>query len=126
MLHKTVRRFRILTLSAASKAWQSIVYILWTAVLPCWGGARRDVLVLTPLAELIPLTISPQALLTYVRELTVIIDSLADAGYLHADLSYYNLLFKDGKPLLVDMQTLLSTAQVISHSLVTSIIKFAK
>ncbi|KAK9805547.1 hypothetical protein WJX72_004494 [[Myrmecia] bisecta] len=67
--------------SAGSKAWWSIVCILFTAVVPGWGALS---------------------------------DSLEGAGYLHADLSYYNLLLKDGKPLLADMQTLLSKAEA-SH-----------
>ena len=78
-------------------------------------GSERTLLVLTPLAELIPFTISTEALLAYVRELVGIIGSLEEAGYLHGDLSYYNLLIKqDGKPLLVDLQTLMTVEEVIS------------
>ncbi len=46
------------------------------------------------------------------RSLVEAIDRLHAAGYLHCDLSYFNLLYQDGLPLLADMQTLTSVDEV--------------
>lgn len=76
------------------------------------GGNLCSVLVLQPKAEQIPLSITPTGLLAYVLSLVGTLDCLHKAGYLHCDLSYLNLLYKDGLPLLADLQTLTPVTEV--------------
>ena len=76
------------------------------------GGEQRPALVLQPLAELGPFDISPEALLLYAQQLVDIIAALERHGYIHGDLSYYNLLILKGQPLLSDLQTLMKLTEV--------------
>lgn len=72
------------------------------------GGVPRPALVLQPVGSLLPLDIDPQELVNYVRALVKIVDALSTAGFLHRDLSYFNLLIYSNLPLVADFQTLLS------------------
>ena len=76
------------------------------------GRKQRRALVLKPRAEHIPLDVTPTTLLQYVLSLVDTLDCLHKAGYLHCDLSYLNLLYKDGLPLLADLQTLTPVTEV--------------
>lgn len=83
----------------------------------------RPMLILQPVGCLIPHCIEHEALLTLIREFACIVERLSAHGYLHGDLSYYNLLqHADPKgqqqddqgthALLVDMQTLMPLQKV--------------
>lgn len=78
------------------------------------GGTQRSALVLQPRAQQIPLDITPADLLRYVRSLVDALHCLHCAGYLYCDLSYSNLLSRDGLPLVVDLQTLTHVDKVRS------------
>ncbi|KAL0019659.1 hypothetical protein WJX77_010649 [Trebouxia sp. C0004] len=78
----------------------------------------RPILILQPVGRLIPYCIEHEALLTLITQFTCIVEQLSIRGYLHGDLSYYNLLQhvdSEGRhhddqgmrALLVDMQTLM-------------------
>ena len=89
----------------------------------CSSGSS-GVLVLQPVGRLIPFNIKHGALLKLIEQFTHIVGQLSERGYLHGDLSYYNLLVhqgledqdRDGEDLhalLVDMQTLKSLRKVL-------------
>ena len=80
------------------------------------GGMQRSALVLQPKAEHIPLDITPSDLLRYVRSLVKALGCLHEAGYLHCDLSYFNLLFRNGLLLLADLQTLAPVERCRLHA----------
>ena len=82
------------------------------------------VLVLQPFGHLIPFDIEHGALLRLIEQFSHIVQKLSKRGYLHGDLSYYNLLAQQGSEdqgrdgqdvhaLLVDMQTLMSLSEVL-------------
>lgn len=82
----------------------------------------RPMLILQPVGCLIPRCIEHEALLTLIRQFACIVERLSARGYLHGDLSYYNLLQHadlegqqqdgQGHALLVDMQTLMPLQKV--------------
>lgn len=73
-------------------------------------------LILQPVGCLIPYNIEIDALLDLMKQFAGIVGQLAAKGFLHGDLSYYNLLKRQdtNDALLVDMQTLMTLAQVLS------------
>ena len=84
----------------------------------------RPILILQPVGRLIPYCIEHDALLTLIKQFACIVEKLSVRGYLHGDLSYYNLLqhvvSEDRRQedqgmdaLLVDMQTLMPLRKVI-------------
>ena len=86
-------------------------------------SCSRPTLILQPVGRLIPYCIEHDALLTLNKQFAYIIEQLSIRGYLHGDLSYYNLLQHvssddrhqddQGMPaLLVDMQTLMPLREV--------------
>jgi len=77
----------------------------------------RDMLILQPVGCLIPYNIGIDALLSLMKQFAGIVQQLAARGYLHGDLSYYNLLKRQDtdEALLVDMQTLMSMAKVLTN-----------
>ena len=94
----------------------------------------RPALILQSVGCLIPYRIEHDALLTLIKQFACIVQQLAARGYLHGDLSYYNLLqhtdvgdrHQDDhgmRALLVDMQTLMPLREVNllfhAHSLTT-------
>ena len=83
----------------------------------------RPILILQPVGRLIPYCIEHEALLTLIKQFACIVEQLSIRGYLHGDLSYYNLLQhvdSEGRhhddqgmrALLVDMQTLMPLREV--------------
>lgn len=85
--------------------------------------SSRPVLILQPVGRLIPFDIEHEALLKLMKQFANIVLQLSERGYLHGDLSYYNLLQHQGsenedrhdqdvRALLVDMQTLMSLPEV--------------
>ena len=83
----------------------------------------RPMLILQPVGCLIPHCIEHETLLTLIRQFACIVERLSARGYLHGDLSYYNLLqhtdpegqHQDDQgthALLVDMQTLMPLQKV--------------
>ena len=80
-------------------------------------------LILQLVGRLISSCIEHDALLTLIKQFACIVEQLSIRGYLHGDLSYYNLLQhvdSEGqhqhdqgvRALLVDMQTLMPVRQV--------------
>ncbi|KAL3162655.1 hypothetical protein ABBQ38_008700 [Trebouxia sp. C0009 RCD-2024] len=67
-------------------------------------------LILQPVGCLIPYDIGHEALLTIISQFAGTVAQMAARGYLHGDLSYFNLLKRQDTDaaLLVDMQTLMS------------------
>ena len=106
---------------------------LQNSVVALRGIGRTDfcssaVLVLQPVGHLIPFDIEHGALLGLIEQFSHIIQKLSKWGYLHGDLSYYNLLVQqdsedqdrggqDVHALLLDMQTLMSLPEVLSSFL---------
>ena len=83
----------------------------------------RPILILQPVGRLIPYCIEHDAWLTLIKQFACIVEQLSVRGYLHGDLSYYNLLQHVGSEdrhqydqgmgaLLVDMQTLMPLREV--------------
>ncbi|KAL3130716.1 hypothetical protein ABBQ38_000065 [Trebouxia sp. C0009 RCD-2024] len=81
-------------------------------------SSSRPILILQPVGRLIPYCIEHHALLTLIKQFACIVEQLSVRGYLHGDLSYYNLLQhvdsddrnqddQGMRALLVDMQTLM-------------------
>ena len=52
----------------------------------------HPMLILEPVGPLIPFRIEHDALLTLIKQFACIVEQLSVRGYLHGDLSYYNLL----------------------------------
>ena len=86
-------------------------------------SCSRCILILQPVGRLIPYCIEHEALLTLIKQFACIVEQLSIRGYLHGDLSYYNLLQhvdSEGRhhddqgmrALLVDMQTLMPLREV--------------
>ncbi|KAL3151355.1 hypothetical protein ABBQ38_013187 [Trebouxia sp. C0009 RCD-2024] len=73
-------------------------------------------LILQPVGCLIPYDIGHEALLTILRQFAGTVAQMAARGYLHGDLSYFNLLKRQDTDaaLLVDMQTLMSLEKVFA------------
>lgn len=69
-------------------------------------GPVRDMMVLEPYAELIPLNTEPHKLTKLMRGFVSLVDRMHTQGYLHLDLSYFNLLVYEDQPLLADLQTM--------------------
>ncbi|KAL3162352.1 hypothetical protein ABBQ32_010035 [Trebouxia sp. C0010 RCD-2024] len=80
--------------------------------------SSRPILILQPVGRLIPYCIEHDALLTLIKQFVCIVEQLSVQGYLHGDLSYYNVLQhvdsddqnqddQGMRALLVDMQTLM-------------------
>lgn len=81
-----------------------------------YDNQDRRMLILQPVGCLIPYKIEMDALLDLMKQFAGIVGQLAARGFLHGDLSYYNLLKRQdtNHALLVDMQTLTTLAQVLS------------
>jgi hypothetical protein len=81
-----------------------------------YDNQERRMLILQPVGCLIPYKIEINALLDLMKQFAGIVGQLAARGFLHGDLSYYNLLKRQdtNDALLVDMQTLMTLAQVLS------------
>ena len=87
----------------------------------------RPILILQPVGHLRPYCIEHEALLKLITQFACIVEQLSNRGYLHGDLSYYNLLqhvASEGqhhdqgiRALLVDMQTLVPLRQVNCSSM---------
>ncbi|KAL0034529.1 hypothetical protein WJX79_006917 [Trebouxia sp. C0005] len=81
----------------------------------------RRMLILQPVGCLIPYKIEMDALLDLMKQFAGIVGQLAARGFLHGDLSYYNLLKRQdtNHALLVDMQTLTTLAQAVETGFIT-------
>ena len=86
-------------------------------------SCSRPVLILQTVDHLIPYCIEHDALLALIKQFACIVEQLFVRGYLHGDLSYYNLLLhvdpedrhqddQGMRALLVDMQTLMPLREV--------------
>lgn len=75
----------------------------------------RPVLILQPVGCLVPYDIGHEALLNIMKQFALVVKQLSQYGYIHGDLSYYNLLKHQDTDaaLLVDMQTLMPLQQVL-------------
>ena len=69
-------------------------------------GPARQMMVLEPYAELIPFNIDPCELARLMRSFVTIVIRLHQSGYMHLDLSYFNLLMYNKEALLADLQTM--------------------
>lgn len=74
----------------------------------------RHLLILQPVGCLVPYNIGLESLLSIMKQFACVVKQLSAKGYLHGDLSYYNLLKHPERDaaLLVDMQTLMPLQQV--------------
>ncbi|DBB01130.1 TPA: hypothetical protein ACH3X1_001021 [Trebouxia sp. C0004] len=86
-----------------------------------YDNQERRMLILQPVGCLIPCKIKIDALLDLMKQFAGIVGQLAARGFLHGDLSYYNLLKRQdtNDALLVDMQTLMTLAQAVGTGFTT-------
>ncbi len=81
------------------------VTLTGTAVLT-FGQTIRKALIIKPYAQHIPLETPFQLLQHYVRQYVDTVERPYKAGYLHRDLSYYNLLITGNRAIISDWQTM--------------------
>lgn len=86
-----------------------------------YDNQERRMLILQPVGCLIPYKIEIDALLDLMKQFAGIVGQLAAKGFLHGDLSYYNVLKRQdtNDALLVDMQTLMTLAQAVETGFTT-------
>ena len=65
-----------------------------------------DALIIKPYAQHIPLDTPLQTLVQYMRQYVETVGCLYDAGYLHGDLSYSNLLITEDQAIISDWETM--------------------
>ena len=70
------------------------------------GQRVRDALIIKPYAQHIPLDTSFQQLVLYMRQYVETVRCLYDAGYLHRDLSYSNLLITEDRAIISDWESM--------------------
>ena len=70
------------------------------------GQEVLDALIIKPYAEHIPLGTPYLQLKRYMQQFVETVGSLYNAGYLHRDLSYSNLLISGGQAIISDWETM--------------------